>query len=82
MRCFWLTAGNRKWAAFLFNLSLHNHVYVVKYLFTSKDDWLENLGETAVLACKMFTSLIRCLKASSKPFIRSDEGLTLETSGF
>jgi len=43
---------------FPFNLSSHYHVYIVKYPFLSRDDWSENLGETAVLACKMFTSLM------------------------
>ena len=69
MRCVWPREGSRKWAVFLFNLSSYDHVYIVKYPFTSRDDWSENLGETAVLACKMFTSLIRCLKASNKLFL-------------
>ena len=38
------------------NLSTHFHIYVVKYLFTSRDDKSENLVETTVLACELFTS--------------------------
>ena len=28
----------------------------VKYLFSGRDDYFENLRETTVLACEMFTS--------------------------
>ena len=40
----------------LFNLSVHYHICIVEYLFTSKDDQLENLGETIVLVREMLTS--------------------------
>ena len=55
-QCFWATDDNRKCAVFLFNFSSDHHIYIVKSLFTSRDDYLENLGETTVLACEMFTS--------------------------
>ena len=42
--------GNRKGAIFLFNWSSQYHIYIAKYLYTSRDDWFENLGEIAVLA--------------------------------
>ena len=56
MRRFWAKDGNRKCAVFLFNLSSHYHIYIVKCLFSCRDDWFENLGETTVKACEMFTS--------------------------
>ena len=40
-RRFLATDGNRKWAAFLFNLSSHDHVGIVKYLFISRDNYFE-----------------------------------------
>lgn len=49
-RCFWATDANRK-AVFLFNLSSHCHIYIVKYLFL-----IGKFGDTTVLACEMFTS--------------------------
>ena len=30
--------GNRKWAVFPFNLSSHNHTYIVEYFFSIRDD--------------------------------------------
>ena len=36
-RCFWDTDGYQKQAVFLFNLSSHYHIYITKYLFTSRD---------------------------------------------
>lgn len=45
--------GSEKCAVFLTNLSPLYHIYIVKSLFTNRDDELENLGETIVLACKM-----------------------------
>ena len=56
MQRLWATDENRKCAVFLFNFSSDHHIYIVKSLFTSRDDYLENLGETTVLACEMFTS--------------------------
>ena len=56
MQRFWATDGNRKCAVFVFNLSSHYHIYIVKYLFTSSDNYFENLRNTPVLACEMFTS--------------------------
>ena len=53
------TDGNRKCAVFVFNLSLHYYTYIVKYLFTSRHDYFQNLRETTVLACEMFTSACR-----------------------
>ena len=44
---------------FLFNFSSHYHFYIVRNLFTSRDDYLQNLGETTVVACEMFTSGFR-----------------------
>ena len=41
---------------FLFYLPSHYHIYIFKSLCASRDDYFENLGETNVLACKMFTS--------------------------
>lgn len=38
---------------FLFDLSSHHYIGIVKYLFTSKDDYFENLGEIIVLACEI-----------------------------
>ena len=35
---FWDANGNRKWTVFIFNLSLHNHIYITKYLFSIRDD--------------------------------------------
>jgi len=48
--------GHRKCTVFLFYLSSHYLIYIFKSLCTSRDDYFENLGETNVLACKMFTS--------------------------
>ena len=53
------TNGNGKRAVFLFNLSSHDHVYIVKqyYVFTQRDaDSFENLEEITVLACETCTS--------------------------
>ena len=33
-----LKAYNRKYSVFLFNLSSHYHIYIVKCLFSSRDD--------------------------------------------
>ena len=41
---------------FCFTLALLHFVYIFKYVFTSGDDWFENLRETSALACKMITS--------------------------
>ena len=49
---FWDADGNRKWIVFPFNLSSHNHIYIAKYLFSIRDDWYKNLGDTTVLACE------------------------------
>ena len=35
---FWDADGNRKWVVFPFNLSLHNHIYIAKYLFPVRND--------------------------------------------
>ena len=35
---FWNADDNRKWAVFSFNLYLHNHIYITKYLFSIRDD--------------------------------------------
>lgn len=51
--------GNPKWAVFLLNLSSHDHIYIVNYLFTTRDDYFENQEETTVLACEMFNSGFR-----------------------
>ena len=56
MQRFRATDGHRKCTVFLFDLSSHYHIYIFKSLCASKDDYFENLGETNVLACKMFTS--------------------------
>ena len=56
MQRFWATDGHRKCTVFLFYLSWHYHIYIFKFLCASRDDYFENLGETFVLACKMFTS--------------------------
>ena len=56
MQRFWATDGHRKCAVFLFYLSSHYQIYIFKFLCASRDDYFENLGETYVLACKMFTS--------------------------
>ena len=37
-------------------LHMHYHLYMFKSLCASRGDYVENLGETNVLACKMFTS--------------------------
>ena len=52
MQRFWATDGNRKCSVLVFNLSSHYHIYIVKYLFTT---W-ENLRNTPILVCEMFTS--------------------------
>ena len=56
MQRFLATEGHRKCAVFLFYLSSHYHIYIFKFLCASRDDYFENLGETFVLACKVFTS--------------------------
>ena len=53
------TDGNRKWSVILFTLSSHQHIYIAKYHFTIRDDYFENPGENAVLACEKFTSSFR-----------------------
>ena len=35
---FWDADGNRKWAVFPFNLPSHNHIYIAKYLSSTRDD--------------------------------------------
>ena len=35
--------GQPEVRCFSINLSLHYHIYIVKYLFTSRDDYFENL---------------------------------------
>ena len=40
----------------LFNLSSHHHSYILEYLIITRDAWFENLRETTVLSCEMFTS--------------------------
>ena len=52
----WDADGNRKWAVFPFGLSSHNHIFIAKYLFSIRDDYYKNLGDTTALARKMFTS--------------------------
>ena len=37
-RRIWATDDDRKWTVFQFNLSSHNDICIVKYLFTSRDD--------------------------------------------
>ena len=72
MQRFCATDGNRKCAIFVFNLSSHFHINVAKSVFTSRYDHkeyyyyyyyyyyqFENLRETTVLACEMFTSFCR-----------------------
>ena len=59
MQTFWATDGNRKWAVFLFNLSSHHRMYILKYLFSIWDDYFENLGGTTALVCEMFPSGFR-----------------------
>ena len=44
----------RNWAVFLFKLSSHNYNYVVKYLFTSRDDYFENMGGPLSWRAKCF----------------------------
>ena len=56
MQRFWATDGHRKCTVFLFYLSSHYHIYIFKSLCPSRADYFENLRETNVLACKMFTS--------------------------
>ena len=56
MQRFLATDGHRKCTVFLFYLSSHFHFYIFKSLCASRDDYFENLGETNVLARKMFTS--------------------------
>ena len=59
MQRFWATDGHRKCTVFLFYSSSHYHIYIFKSLCASRDDYFENLGETNVLSCKMFTSSCR-----------------------
>ena len=47
---------DRRKGGFPSEMSLHYHIYIVKYIFTSRDDKFENLGESTVCACEMFTS--------------------------
>ena len=49
--------AQKPWVACLKSLlgSL-SHVFIAKYLFSLGDDDFKNLGDTAVLACEMFTS--------------------------
>ena len=37
MQRFWTTDGSQKCAVFLFNLSSHYHIFIVKSLFTYRD---------------------------------------------
>ena len=57
---FWATTSNLKWAVFVSNLSLSYHAYILKYIFTGRDDQFEYLEEATVHAHKMFTSFF-CL---------------------
>ena len=38
------------------DLCSHNHIYMAKYLFFIRDDWLKNLRDTKVLVREVFTS--------------------------
>ena len=78
MQRFWATDGNRKCAVFVFIFSSHYYIDVVKSLFTSRYNQFENLRETTVLACEMFTSGCRpwlknvafaCLSSLIKPLL-------------
>ena len=64
---------------FLFNFSSRYHFYIVRNLFTSRDDFLQNLGQTTVVACKMFTSGFRpwLQKRGVLKFVRAELILTL-----
>ena len=53
---FWDADGNRKWAVFPFNLSSHDPICIAKYLFSIRDAWYENLGDTTGLAREMSSS--------------------------
>ena len=44
------------WFPILLVFTLPQVIYILKSLCTSRDDCFENLGETNVLACKMFIS--------------------------
>ena len=46
----------RTWAKFS-TLPANNHIYIVKSLFTSRDDYFKNLREANVLACEMNISV-------------------------
>jgi len=70
MQRFWATDRYRKCTVFLFCLSSHYHIYIFKSLCPSRDDYFENLRETNVLACKMFTS-------SCRPWLKNIACLTL-----
>ena len=79
MQRFWATDGNRKCAVFVFNLSSHFHINVAKSVFISRYDQFENLRETTVLACEMFTSGCRpwlknvaCLSSLLLPGVRTE----------
>ena len=53
---FWDADGNRNWAVFPFNLSSHDRICITKYLFSIRDAWYKNLGNTNVLAHEMSSS--------------------------
>ena len=41
----------------MFKLPSHYNIYIVKYIFTGRDDHFENLGGAIVQASEMFTSV-------------------------
>ena len=53
---FWDADGNRKWAVFPFNLSSQDGICIAKYLFSIRDAWYKNLGDTTTLAHEMSSS--------------------------
>ena len=63
MHSFLATEGNRKSPVFLFNMSPHYYIHIVKCLSSSRDDMFENLGETTVLTLEFsFPVFVRSLK--------------------
>ena len=72
--------GQPEVRCFRINLSLDYLIYIVKYLFTSRDDYFENLRNTPVLACEVFTSGCRpwlknvaCLSSLIAWMVREEE---------
>ena len=60
-----------------FNLSPHDHIYIVKYIFGSRDDTFKNKAETTVLWCSLPVSVLTRKRHMLKPSINLEPRVDL-----